>query len=94
MRQHKLKEPEISLDGANVIVVLKHEPLATPEEMILKYLETHENIANRDARSICFIGSENEMKRIFQRMIRSGLIELVPGRTRYTAAYQRKRQHS
>lgn len=88
MREQKLKPPLIEQRGGYVLVTLKHEPLATPEELILEYLKTHDEIANRDAREICFIGSENKMKTIFQRMMKNGLIELVPGRTRYTAAYR------
>jgi ATP-dependent DNA helicase RecG len=88
MRAMKLKPPIILQEGNYVKVVLRHEPLATPEEIILDYLGTHDQIRNREAREICFIGSENRMKVIFQRMMKSGLIELVPGTTRYTAAYR------
>ncbi len=88
MREMKLKAPVVSQSGGNVRVILRHEPLATPEELILEFLETHDQITNKEARDICFIGSENKMKRIFQRMMASNLIELVPGTTRYTAAYR------
>lgn len=88
MREMKLKAPIVSQSGGNVRVVLRHEPLATPEELILELLETHDQITNKEARDICFIGSENKMKRIFQRMMATNLIELVPGTTRYTAAYR------
>jgi ATP-dependent DNA helicase RecG len=88
MREMKLRAPIVNQTGGNVRVILRHEPLATPEELILEFLGTHDQITNKEAREICFIGSENKMKRIFQRMIASGLIELVPGTTRYTAAYR------
>lgn len=65
--------------------------MATPEELILEYLEENEQITNRIARDLCFIGSENKMKLILQRLVRNDLIELVPGTTRYSAAYRRKR---
>ena len=42
--------------------MLKHEPLAAPEEIILRYLSDDVQITNRIARSLCFIGSENKMK--------------------------------
>ena len=67
---------------------MKHEALATPEEAILLYLQKHAEIANRHAREVCFIKSENKMKRILQGLVANGLLESVPGRTRYTAAYQ------
>lgn len=88
MRNLKLKMPEIIQDGNYVKVILKHEPLASPEESILLYLLKNQEIANRHARDICFIKSENKMKRILQGLVSSGLLEPVPGRTRYTAAYQ------
>ncbi|MEL7505142.1 MAG: ATP-binding protein [Cyanobacteria bacterium J06554_6] len=88
MRNLKLKPPEIYQEGGYVKVALKHESLATPEEAILLYLLKHNEIANRHARKACFIKSENKMKRILQGLVASGLLEPVPGRTRYTAAYQ------
>ncbi len=88
MREVKLKEPVISQDNGYVMVTLRHEPLATPEESILLYLSTNAEIANRHAREVCYIQSENKMKRILQSMVASGLLESVPGRNRYTAAYQ------
>lgn len=88
MREMKLRDPEVVQKGGYVTVILRHERIASPEEKILEYLETHDEIANREARGICFIGSENRMKAILQRMVKDGLIELVPGRSRYTAAYR------
>jgi ATP-dependent DNA helicase RecG len=81
MREMKLKPPVVSQDGGYVKVILKHEALATPEELILDFLKTHDQIRNKEARDICFIGSENKMKRIIQAMIANGLLELVPGTT-------------
>jgi ATP-dependent DNA helicase RecG len=88
MRDMKLKPPSISQAGGSVKVVLRHEPLATPEEIILEYLAQNDQIKNRIARDRCFIGSENKMKGILQRLVKKGLIELVPGTTRYSAAYR------
>ncbi|WP_211256120.1 ATP-binding protein [Edaphobacter aggregans] len=58
MRDMKLKPPIIQQGNNSVKVVLKHEPLATPEELILNYLQTNDSIKNSVAREICFIGSE------------------------------------
>jgi ATP-dependent DNA helicase RecG len=88
MREMKLKPPVIEQAGGSVKVVLKHEPLATPEEIILEYLQVTESITNRIARELCFIGSENKMKGVLQRLVKKNLIELVPGTTRYSAAYR------
>jgi len=88
MRNLKLRPPEIQQSGGYVKVVLKHEALASPEEAILLYLLKNNIIANRHARNVCFIKSENKMKRILQALVSSELLEAVPGRSRYTAAYQ------
>lgn len=88
MRNLKLKSPEIYQEGGYVKVILRHEALASPEEAILLYLLKNDEIANRNAREVCYIKSENKMKRILQNLVSSGLLENVPGRTRYTAAYQ------
>ncbi len=90
MRAMKLKDPIIVQESGNVTVVLRHESLASPEEMIIEYLQKHEDITNKTARRICYIGSENKIKRIFQKMMGQNIIERVPGTTRYTAAYQLK----
>lgn len=88
MQKLKLKAPVIEQNGGYVKVTLRHETLATPEESILTYLKTHENIANRQAREVCFVESENKMKRILQSLVASGLLEPVPGRSQFHAAYQ------
>ena len=88
MREMKLKDPVILQAGGYVKVMLRHESLATPDEIILEYLRTHDEIANREAREICYIGSENKMKRILQQLVTKGLVESVPERTRYNAAYR------
>ncbi len=89
MREMKLKPPIIEQTGTAVRVVLRHEALATPEEVILEYLHGNPSITNRIARDLCFIGSENKMKGILQRLVRNKLIELVPGTTRYSIAAYR-----
>ncbi len=88
MRKMKLKEPFVAQTGNYVRIDLRHEPLASPEEIILEYLARHDLITNKEARTICFVGSENKMKGILQRMVKNRIIELVPGRTRYNAAYR------
>src|SRR5205823_3063826 len=52
MHQLGLKEPIIAERDSDVLVTIRHEPLASPEEAILSYLETHETIKNKMARAI------------------------------------------
>ena len=80
MRKLKLRDPEVQQRDNSVLVLLKHEKLGTPEEIIIEYLKDNEEINNSIAREICFIGSENSVKRIFQKIIKAGLIERVPDR--------------
>jgi len=90
MRTMNLKDPVVTQDEGSVTVTLRHEPLATPEEIIIEFLHKQGRIRNKQAREVCFIGSENMMKRIFQRMMNQDLTERVPGTTRYTGEYQLK----
>lgn len=89
MKEMNLKDPEISQSEGYVWVVLKHESLGTPQELIIKYLESHEFIANKDAREITNIKSENAMKHILKTMVGAGELELVEGETRFQTKYRR-----
>jgi len=87
MKKMRLKPPIIKQEGGYVMVTLRHESLATPEEAILTYLLQNPEIANRDAREICYIPSENKMKRVLQSMVKKGLIEAMEGRSGSSSAY-------
>jgi len=80
MRKLRLKEPKIIESKNSVSVKIFHEPLASPEEMVMQYLENHSEISNSIARELCGIDSENEMKRVFQRLQSSDLLERTPGK--------------
>lgn len=72
----RLKRPEITeLDHA-VKVIIKHEPLASPEEIIMSYLEEHEEIHNSTARELTGIKSADIVKTHFYRLQDKGLIEM------------------
>ena len=88
MRRMNLKDPEILQTGQYVKVNLKHELLGTPQELILKYLENHESIANRDVRQITNVSSENAVKHILQRMVDAGELEVIPGKTVFETRYK------
>jgi ATP-dependent DNA helicase RecG len=88
MQSLKLKPPEIIDRGTSVLLMIRHQRLASPEEMIIEYLASHDEIANSVVRRLTGIGSENTVKRIFQRMIKSGELESIPGRPLRDAAYR------
>ncbi len=80
MKKLRLKEPQISEQDNSVIVKIYHEPLASPEEIVMSYLETNKEISNSVARDLCAIDSENEMKRVFQKLQTAGLLERTPNK--------------
>lgn len=89
MRKIGLKPPRIEERANSVLVSIKHEPLASPEQLILEYLEVHDSIRNRQARDVCNISADYVIKRIFGQLNDRGLIEQIPGTDRSTTAYRR-----
>lgn len=89
MRRIGLKPPRIEERSNSVLVTIKHEPLASPEQLILEYLEQHDSIRNRQARDVSNIGADYIVKRIFGQLVDRGLIEQIPGTDRSTTAYRR-----
>jgi len=90
MKAVRLKDPIIRATPTKVTVILAHEQLASPEEQILRYLETHSEINNTTARGITGIQSENAVKNRFKNLEKIGLIEMVPGRLGPKKAWQKK----
>lgn len=90
MRNMRLKEPRIRQRENSVLVEIRHEAIATPEETVLDYLNKNDEINNSKGRDICHIGSENVMKRVFERLIDRDLIERIPDRRGRAIAYRKK----
>ncbi len=65
MKEWKLKEPSINLDGNYVKVIIAHASLATPEETIIEFLNDNAIIKNRQARQLSGIKSEKVIKLFF-----------------------------
>jgi ATP-dependent DNA helicase RecG len=94
MHKMGLKEPVIVNLQNGVLVTIKHEALASPETLILEYLETHDTIKNKEAREICHIQADYVVKEIFGRLAQRDLIERVPGTRTGGTAYQKGRLFS
>lgn len=90
MVQLGLKKPEIEERDNDVVVIIRHEKLASPEQTIMKYLEKNETIRNKKAREITFIKDSDQMKRILSTMADRGEIERVPGTQYGGQKYRRK----
>jgi len=90
MQKLRLKPPTIEERDSSVLVTIRHEPLASPEESVMDYLENHEIVTNRIARELTGISSENTMKEVFLRLAKRALIERVPDRKGASAAWRKK----
>jgi ATP-dependent DNA helicase RecG len=89
MKTLHLKPPTIVEAENAVIVHIKHEKLASAEDVVMEYLATNQVITNRVARKLTGIRSENSMKNVFIRLRDRGLIEQVPGRAGFASAWQK-----
>jgi ATP-dependent DNA helicase RecG len=89
MKKLRLREPELE-EGENAVIVhIAHAPLGSPEETVMEYLKTHEEITNSIGRDLTGIRSENTMKDVFLRLNRRKLIERVPGKLGNLAAWRK-----
>jgi ATP-dependent DNA helicase RecG len=89
MKRLRLKPPIVEETQRSLIVRIKHEALATPEQSVMDYLENHSEITNRIARELTGIRSENSMKEVFYRLRDRGLIAQVPHRSQTKRAWQK-----
>lgn len=89
MRALRLKDPVIEERETSVVVQIRHERLASPEEAILSYLRQHDEITNAIARQVTGIASENKVKDVFYRLRDAGKLERVPGRKGSASAWRR-----
>lgn len=93
MHQLGLREPNIEERDSDVLVTIRHEPLASPEQTIMKYLETHDTIRNKQAREITHTRDSDKMKRILSTMADKGEIEGVPGAQFGGMKYRKKQRN-
>jgi len=89
MRKLKFRDPTIEQLDGSVKITLRHEKLASPEEIICEFLRSNSEINNSKAREITFIGSENSVKRIFNKMLKNKIIERIPDRPQAKTGYRR-----
>lgn len=88
MKKLRLKIPELEETENSVVVYLDHSPLGSPEDAVMEYLKTHEEITNRAGREITGIRSENTMKEVFYRLAKRTLIERVPDKLGNLSAWR------
>lgn len=79
MTKLRLKVPLIEELENSVLVRIKHEKLASPEEVVVGYLLDHDTIKNSIGRALTGLKSENSMKTVFYHLRDQGFIKLVKG---------------
>jgi ATP-dependent DNA helicase RecG len=90
MQRLRLKPPVIKEPENSVLVEIRHDPMASPAESVMDYLQNHDQIKNGIARELTGTTSENTMKEVFLKLAKSGLIERVPGKAGAAAAWRKK----
>jgi ATP-dependent DNA helicase RecG len=90
MKRLRLRPPVLEELNNSVVVYIRHEALATPEQTVMDYLENHPEITNRVARALTGIRSENSMKEVFYRLRDSRVLEQVPGRSQARKAWRKR----
>lgn len=78
----RLKKPVIKELENAVLVTISHEPLASPEKIIMEYLETYDEIHNSTARELTGVRTPDSMKSVFYKLQEKGLIEINPDPTK------------
>jgi ATP-dependent DNA helicase RecG len=89
MRNLKLKPPEIEETENSVIVRIRHEPLASAEQLVLDYMKMHDEINNAKGREITGIKDSNQMKDVFNRLKEMGKLERVPEKLSTASAWRK-----
>lgn len=88
MKQLRLRDPEITEREHSVLVFIRHEQLASPQQQIIEYLKAHGTINNSAARAATGIASEIQVRRHFKELIASREIEQIPGTFKASTAYR------
>lgn len=91
MRNLDLKDPEIIDTGTSVLVVIRHESLASPESRIVDHLRTAGTINNREARALLNRPeADRSIRRLFAKLEAADEIERVPGTIKGGTRYRLK----
>lgn len=92
MKQLQLAEPQIIERDNSVLVLIRHEPLASPASRIIAYIDEKDTINNGEARALLNIDSDRTVRGHFEELVKSGEIERVPGTIKGGSRYRRARR--
>lgn len=90
MHDQGLKEPVFEQKENDVMAIIRHEPLASPQEAIMDFLINNDSINNSEAREVTHINRDHQIKAIFGRMVAADMIEQVPGTKTSNTRYRKK----
>jgi len=88
MSKLRLRPPEIIELENSVLVRIRHESLASPQQQIVEYLRTHDTIRNSEARDITGIPGDQTMRKILRKLENTGVLARVEGTARGTTQYR------
>ena len=89
MEKLRLKPPIIEERENSVLVILRHEPLDSPGQIVMEHLKDHAEISNMTARELTGIKSENSMKNVFYGLRERGMLEQVPGKAGRNSSWRK-----
>jgi ATP-dependent DNA helicase RecG len=78
MQKLRLKKPFFEERDGSVIVTLRHESLASPQQIVMEFLQSNDEITNQIAREITGEKSESAIKQVFYKLRDAGQLEQVP----------------
>ena len=90
MQKLKLKSPIIQVKQHSVLVTIRHERLASPQELIMEFLSKEPTIDNGQAREICVIREDWRIRKIFKDMMKAGMIIKTKGSVTGNTKYKKK----
>jgi ATP-dependent DNA helicase RecG len=89
MKKLRLQPPEIEEREFSVIVHIRHASLASTHDIVMSYLQNHDEITNRIVRDLAGIGSENVVKQVFLDLNDRKMLERVPGKRGNASAWRK-----
>ncbi|MBD2527568.1 ATP-binding protein [Nostoc sp. FACHB-133] len=84
-----LKPPKIEQKSNSFIVYIRHEPLASAEEIILDYLNKHEQMNVSVIKTLCYFKSDYDYKKIIRGLVKRDLISHIPNAKGKKSAYRK-----
>lgn len=90
MRSLELREPIVIHRDNSVIVMLRHERLATLEDRLMSHLGSGKYLNNSLARELCNEPSDSKIRKAFRRMLDAHMIEKVPNTSGKGTKYRAK----